>query len=377
MHQRIYLDNAATSYPKAPGVGQAMAAYLSNNGANLGRGSYESGYAVMEQVQRVREQLATLFGASDARLVTFSLNVTAALNVFIAGMLNPDDHVLISGMEHNAVVRALVLHHISYSVIPCDEIGRVIPELLPSLVTNKTKALIITSASNVTGTIQNVTELGRLAHQYGLLVCVDTAQGSPTVTCKLDESCIDAIAFTGHKGLLGPTGTGGLVLSKSVASMIQPMIGGGTGSFSDQLTMSPTFPDRLEAGTQNIVGILGLGKALEFVNNQGSMALQMTDRLLKYLLEEKRVRIIGSKRIQDRTPTISIDVPSRDNAQIAFALSQEWGIETRVGLHCAPLAHSTMHTLPTGTIRFSPGYATTEEEINQTITALQAVLSWV
>src|SRR5690554_6781635 len=134
MQQRIYLDNAATSYPKAPAVAEVMASYLLNNGANLGRGSYESGYAVMEQVQGVRKQLADLFGASDARLVTFSLNVTHALNVFITGMLNPDDHVLISGMEHNAVVRALVLHGISYSIIPCDEIGRVRTELLPTLV---------------------------------------------------------------------------------------------------------------------------------------------------------------------------------------------------------------------------------------------------
>jgi len=373
MQQRIYLDNAATSFPKAPGVAQAMANYLLSNGANLGRGSYDSGYEVMEQVQRVREQLATLFGASDARMVTFSLNVTHALNVFITGMLNPDDHVLISGMEHNAVVRALILHRISYSIIPCDEIGRVLSELLPSLVTSKTKALIITSASNVTGTIQPVTELGKLAHQYGLLVCVDTAQGSPTVDCKLASDCIDAIAFTGHKGLLGPTGTGGLVLSELVAERIRPMIGGGTGSFSDQLTMSPTFPDRLEAGTQNIVGILGLGKALEF--DQGEQAKRMTDRLLQYLREEKRVRIIGSKRLEDRTATISIDVPNADNAHIAFALSQEWGIETRVGLHCAPLAHTAMHTLHTGTVRFSPGYATTEEEIDVTIGALQTVLS--
>ncbi len=373
MQQRIYLDNAATSFPKAPGVAQAMATYLLSNGANLGRGSYDSGYEVMEQVQRVREQLATLFGASDARMVTFSLNVTHALNVFITGMLNPDDHVLISGMEHNAVVRALVLHRISYSIIPCDEIGRVLSELLPSLVTSKTKALIITSASNVTGTIQPVTELGKLAHQYGLLVCVDTAQGSPTVDCKLASDCIDAIAFTGHKGLLGPTGTGGLVLSELVAERIRPMIGGGTGSFSDQLTMSPTFPDRLEAGTQNIVGILGLGKALEF--DQGEQAKRMTDRLLQYLREEKRVRIIGSNHLEDRTATISIDVTNADNAHIAFALSQEWGIETRVGLHCAPLAHTAMHTLHTGTVRFSPGYATTEEEIDVTIGALQTVLS--
>jgi len=373
MQQRIYLDNAATSYPKAPAVAEVMASYLLNNGANLGRGSYESGYAVMEQVQGVRKQLADLFGASDARLVTFSLNVTHALNVFITGMLNPDDHVLISGMEHNAVVRTLVLHGISYSIIPCDEIGRVRTELLPTLVTSKTKALIITSASNVTGTIQPVTELGKLAHQYGLLVCIDTAQGSPTVECKLERECIDAIAFTGHKGLLGPTGTGGLVLSELVSERIRPMLGGGTGSFSDQLTMSPTFPDCLEAGTQNIVGILGLGKALEF--DQGEQAKRMTDRLLHYLREEKRVRIIGSKHIEDRTATISIDVPNADNAHVAFALSQEWGIETRVGLHCAPLAHTSMHTLHTGTVRFSPGYATTEDEIDVTIGALQTVLS--
>lgn len=373
--QRIYLDNSSTSFPKAPGVIEAMNSYLSVNGANPGRGSYEHAYQAMEAVMECRSKLGMLFGASDPRLVTFSLNVTAALNMLVGGLLHPTDHVLVSGVEHNAVMRTLTLQGIPYSVIPCNSEGKLVLEALPALVTTGTKALILTSASNVTGTIQPIREAGRLAHQYGLWTCIDTAQGTPTVPCRLEEGVIDAIAFTGHKALLGPQGVGGLVLSEHLASRIVPCIGGGTGSRSDSFAMPDTFPDKLEAGTQNIVGIIGLSAALDFLPKKGNQDRTSCSRLLSYFLSENRISVIGPKTMEERTAVISITAKDLDLAELSYNLDAEYGIQTRYGLHCTPLAHQTLGTLATGTLRFSCGFATTDEQIDCTIQAMKELIA--
>ena len=373
--QRIYLDNASTSFPKAPGVVQAMSDYLIGNAANPGRGSYEHAFQAMEKVMDCRAKLAQLFGSNNPRLVTFSLNVTTALNTLIAGLLTRDDHVLVSGVEHNAVMRALYIHGIPYSVIPCDREGRLILEALPALVKAETKALILTSASNVTGTIQPIREAAMLAHRYGLWTCIDAAQGTPIVDCRLHHGLIDAIAFTGHKSLAGPQGVGGLVLSEQLANTIIPTVGGGTGSRSDSFAMPETFPDRLEAGTQNIVGIVGLSAALDFLSKKGDADSTSCSRLLSYFLTDSRISVIGPKTMEGRTSVISITVHGFDLAELSYRLGAEYGIQTRCGLHCAPLAHQSLGTLETGTIRFSCGWATTIEQIDCTIEAMKELLS--
>ncbi len=374
MGKRIYLDNGATAFPKAPQVAAAMQQYLVEIGSNSGRGSYESAYQTEDMVGGCRSKLALFFGASNSRNVTFALNVTHALNQLIAGTLTEKDHVLISSMEHNAVVRALEVHKIPYTIVPSDPDGKILFDTIPNFINNHTKALILTGASNVTGTIQPIREAGTLAHRYGLLTYIDSAQSAPHVPSKLEEGVIDAIAFTGHKGLLGPQGTGGLVLSSAVSKSIQPILGGGTGSYSSSLQMPPTFPDRLEAGTQNLVGIAGLSAALDFLPYQGTDAYTCAGQLLTYLLSDSRIKVIGPKTMAERTAVISIDIPGKELSQISYLLESRFGIETRVGLHCAPLAHKSMHTFPNGTIRFSMGYTTTKEEIETTIEALKLIL---
>ena len=372
--RRIYLDNASTSFPKAPGVIQAMSSYLAENASNPGRGSYEHAVQAMEQVMDCRQKLGLLFGCKESRNVVFSLNVTTALNTLVAGLFTPDDHVLVSGVEHNAVMRTVHLHRIPYSVIPCDKQGRIILETIPSLVKPQTKALILTSASNVAGTIQPIREAGTIAHQLGLWTCIDTAQGTPAVECRLEEGVIDAIAFTGHKGIAGPQGVGGLVLSPHLAKRITPSVGGGTGSRSESFSMPELLPDRLEAGTQNIVGIVGLGAALASLGKRGDQDRTSCNRLLSYFLGDSRIRVIGPKTMEERTSVISIIVEGFGLAELAYRLDAEYGIQTRYGLHCAPLAHQSLGTLQTGTLRFSCGPATTHEEIDYTIQAMKELL---
>lgn len=321
-----------------------------------------------------RNTLGSLFGCRESRNVVFSLNVTTALNTLITGLLTKDDHVLVSGVEHNAVMRALQLHRIPYSVIPCDKQGRIIVETMPSLVKPRTKALILTSASNVAGTIQPIREAGAIAHQYGLWTCIDTAQGTPTVSCKLEEGVIDAIAFTGHKALAGPQGVGGLILSSHLAQRIKPSVGGGTGSRSESFSMPELLPDRLEPGTQNIVGIIGLGAALASLGKRGNQDGTSCNRLLSYFQSDSRIGVIGPDTIQERTSMVSITVEGFDLAELSYRLDAEYGIQTRCGLHCSPLAHKSLGTLQTGTIRFSCGYATTYEEIDYTIQAMKELL---
>jgi len=374
----IYLDNGATSWPKAPTVANAVASFITEEAVNIGRGGYDRAYETAGRVDECRDKLGAFFGAPDSRNVTFSLNVTHALNTLIAGLFTEDDHVLVSGMEHNAVMRPLVHLGIPYSIIPCDPDGRMQPDQISPLINKKTKAIIMTQASNVTGTIQPVKELSSIAGKYGLLILIDAAQLPLSRPLSIIDDDLDAIAFTGHKSLLGPQGVGGLVLSDRLANEVRPWACGGTGSKSDLLEMPDFLPDKFEAGTQNLPGIIGLSAAMDFIRDNSESIIrneyEATELLLSYFLSDKRIKVIGPKDMIDRTSVISVDFPSKDNAQVAYELFLDAGIETRVGLHCAPTAHKTVGTFPQGTLRFSPGYATTEQEILTTIESCKRVL---
>ncbi|TAH57106.1 MAG: aminotransferase class V-fold PLP-dependent enzyme [Sphaerochaeta sp.] len=374
----IYLDNGATSWPKAPTVASTMASFITEEAVNIGRGGYDRAYETAGRIDECREKLGAFFGASEDRNVTFSLNVTHALNTLIAGLFTKDDHVLVSGMEHNAVMRPLSHLDIPYSIIPCDREGRIHLEQIPHLINGKTKAIIMTQASNVTGTIQPIKELSSIAGKYGLLFLIDAAQLPLSNPLSIIKDNLDAIAFTGHKSLLGPQGVGGLVLSDRLAKEVKPWACGGTGSKSDLLEMPDFLPDKFEAGTQNLPGIIGLSAALDFIKDNSESIIkneyETTELLLSYFLSDKRIQVIGPKDMKDRTSVISVDFPTLDNARIAYELFLDAGIETRVGLHCAPVAHKTIGTFPQGTLRFSPGYATTKEEILRTIESCKRVL---
>lgn len=376
--QGIYLDNASTSWPKAPLVAQEVSSFINECGCNIARGGYERAYEAAAKVEVCRAQLAELFTCSKPRNVAFTMNVTQALNTLIVGLFTKDDHILVSGMEHNAVMRPLFQHHIPYSVIPCDIQGRLQLSAIESLIQHNTKAILLTQASNVCGTILPIAEVAQICKSKGLLCLVDSAQGSPYESLSMDTMGLDAIAFTGHKGLLGPQGIGGLILNDALSHTIRPLVAGGTGSISHEFAMPSFMPDHLEAGTQNLPGIIGLSSGLQYhlahADEIQAHEKRLTEHLLEYFLSDNRIKVIGLASAEGRTPVISVDFTSYDNAQVAFQLQTLAGIETRVGLHCAPLAHKTLQTFPRGTVRFSMGYANTNDEIDTTIDACKEAL---
>lgn len=377
----IYLDNACTTFPKAPTVANAMANYITNRGININRGSYTLAYDVEDIIYTARERLHRLFNGYDPSHVIFTQNVTMSLNMVIKGLLKPGDHVLVSSMEHNAVMRPLtqmLADGITFDVIPCDTTGSIDLPAVQNLIQPNTVAVIINHASNVCGTVQPVAEIGDICKRHNLHFIVDSAQTAGTLTIDVKASHIDALCFTGHKGLLGPQGIGGIVLTKDMANRLTPLIAGGTGSFSHLETMPTTMPDAFEAGTLNLPGIIGLNEGLSFIESQGIESIHnhemaLTKTFLEGLQAIKGIHIIGKQDTRDRTAVVSITVDNMDPAAIAYELESTHHIMTRVGLHCAPRAHKTLGTYPEGTVRFSFGYANTREDVAKALSALRII----
>ena len=395
--KQIYLDNASTTFPKPREVADAVYQYMTGVGSNIGRGGYTSAYAAEEAVFAARQLLCDFFGGEDAKNVVFTKNVTEALNVIIRGLLQPGDHVLVSAMEHNAVMRPLQLigrelepgeqapaDAISFSRIPCDKEGNLQLEALPKLVQQRTKAVLMTHASNVCGTLLPIDKVGDFCKQRGLLFIVDSAQSAGVFPINMQQLHIDALAFTGHKGLLGPQGIGGFVLREHMVKRLAPFIVGGTGSLSHTESTPRFMPDKFEAGTLNLPGIMGLAAGVRWLNQRGMASLRahelaLTEQLLTGLLDLEQqglLRIVGRRDIVQRTSVVSIAATKQDLAVVAHRLNEEYGIATRVGLHCAPNAHKTLQTYPTGTLRFSMGWHNNEEDIGTALKALREVLGY-
>lgn len=378
----IYLDNASTSFPKAPTVATAMSDYITNRGININRGSYALAYDVEDIIYTTRQRLHTLFNGHDPSHVIFTQNVTMSLNMVIKGLLKAGDHVLVSSMEHNAVMRPLTQlldKGITFDIIPCDKMGSIQLESMDSLIRPNTVAMIINHASNVCGTIQPLESIGSICKDHNLQFIVDAAQTAGVIPIDVKAYHIDALCFTGHKGLLGPQGIGGIILTKEMAQTLIPLIAGGTGSFSHLETMPTHMPDAFEAGTLNLPGIIGLNEGLSYIESQGmenihNHELALTQAFLEGLQSIDVVNIIGKQDIQDRTAVVSITIDSMDPASIAYELESTYHIMTRVGLHCAPRAHQTLGTYPEGTVRFSFGYANTHEDVESTLSALHRIL---
>ena len=378
----IYLDNASTTFPKPKAVPEAMYHYMTRSGSNINRGCYDRAYAVEELVYETRQMLCSLFGGEDCRNVAFTKNVTESLNVILKGLLKPGDHVLVSSMEHNAVMRPLVQlekQGISFSRIPCRRDGSLILEEMAPLVKKETRAVVMTHASNVCGTMMPYEQVGAFCRECGLLFIADTAQTAGVWPLDMERMKIDALAFTGHKGLLGPQGIGGFLLSEKLLPQMESLIAGGTGSISHTEVMPDFMPDRFEAGTMNLPGIVGLHAGLGWIRETGleqirSHELALTRQFLEGLKSmdpyEKRLRVVGKKDTEGRTGVVSVQTVRRELAQTAYELDVQYGIMTRVGLHCAPSAHQTLGTFPTGTIRFSFGWWNTREEAALALQAL-------
>ncbi len=382
---QIYLDNAATTFPKPPSVPQAVYNYMTTCGSNINRGSYNSAYNAEALVFETRELLTELFHGEDPSQVIFTKNITESLNVILKGLLKSGDHVIVSSMEHNAVMRPLnqlTTQGVTYSRITCQSDGTLPLEKLHETVNENTRAVIMTHASNVCGTILPVQEVGEFCHKHNLLFILDTAQSAGLLPINMEEMHIDALAFTGHKGLLGPQGIGGFILKRDLNLKIEPLLSGGTGSFSHTEDVPLIMPDRFEAGTLNIPGIMGLREGLLFLKEKGieniyRHEMALTEHFLNDLLpleNEGLIKIIGKKDIQNRVGVISIQSMKMDPAEVSYILDDKYGIMTRVGLHCAPSAHKTLGTFPTGTIRFSFGYFNTDDEVDCALAALKEVL---
>ncbi|MEG1878967.1 MAG: aminotransferase class V-fold PLP-dependent enzyme [Pseudoflavonifractor sp.] len=383
MHQ-LYLDNAATSFPKAPGVGAAMADYIDHVGCNMGRGGYSGAYAAAGVALEVRERLNALLHGPGAGHICFTPGATYSLNFLLRGLLRPGDRVITSPMEHNAVLRplhALEQSGTELAFLPCSREG--LPELsaLPALFTPNTRALMLTHASNVSGGVTDLAAAGALCRARGVFFLVDAAQTMGALPIDMEKMCIDGLAFPGHKGLLGPQGIGGLAVTDALAKALTPCIAGGTGSVSDLLDMPPFLPDRFEAGTLNLPGIYGLHAALTFLEQEGEALQQRELALTRHLLsrflelEEDGLRVLGPRDLNaPRAGAISLDFPGRDNGEVSFCLAETYGIATRCGLHCAPLAHKTLGSFPQGAVRFSPGPFTSFEDLDYAQDAVYRIL---
>ena len=377
--ERIYLDNASTSFPKAEGVAEAVYQYIKECGCNINRGGYDEAYQAEELVLETRQKLTKLFHGPDCRNVVFTRSITESLNVLLKGFLRPGDHVLVSAMEHNAVMRPLTQlqsQGVSFDRIPCDADGTLDTSAMAGLLRNNTRAVVMLHASNVCGTVLPASEVGAFCHAHGLKFILDTAQTAGVLPIDMEVMHIDALAFTGHKGLLGPQGVGGFLLQPDMALLVTPLIAGGTGSVSHEEQMPSFLPDKFEAGTMNLPGIMGLHAALcwlerETIGKVRTHELALTERFLAGLEEIPNLRVTGRKGTEGRVGVVSVLPKNVDPALMADALGQEYGIMVRVGLHCAPNAHKTLGTFPTGTIRFSFGHQNTIQQVDAALLALR------
>ncbi len=380
----IYLDNAATSWPKPPEVLKAMSDVLERAGGNPGRSGHRLSIAAARVMYDTREDVANFFNSGDPLRVVFTHNATHAMNIVLKGLLKPGDRVVTSSMEHNAVMRplrSLERQGINLHIVHCASDGSLDVNNVARAIDSGTRLVVVTHASNVVGTLMPIAEIATIAHKVGTLLLVDAAQTAGVFTLDMKAMGIDLLAFTGHKGLQGPPGIGGLVIGDHVdTSQIEPLIEGGTGSQSE-LEVQPNFlPDKFESGTPNLVGIAGLRAGIQWVVEKGTEAIrahekELTRALISGLSGISGVRVYGTRDTEKSIAVVSFTASGRQVSDIGFRLDEEYGILTRVGLHCAPAAHRTIGSFPEGTVRLAPSIFTTMDEINKTIRTIARIVN--
>lgn len=378
--QTIYLDNAATSFPKPAGVSARMKEYMDSVGATINRSVYGAAQDAGLVTLRLRERLARLFSFPEKPThVILTPGATAGLNFVLKGFLRPGDHCLVSSMEHNAVMRPLLqLSGVEFDRIPCDEEGRLDPAAMLPLIRPNTRLCIMAHGSNVCGTVQDAAAVGAICAEHGIAFALDAAQTAGHIPIDFQALHLSALCVPGHKGLLGPSGIGALLLRDDFAHALTPLLAGGTGSASDSEYLPDYLPDRFESGTPNLPGIYGFEEALRFIEETGIDALrahelELTARFLEGLRTIPNLRLCGTEELSRRVGVISVDFTQADNAEAAFRLESEFGILTRCGLHCAPSAHKTLGTFPQGTVRFSLGFSSTAADVDAALAALRAI----
>jgi cysteine desulfurase family protein len=376
----IYLDNAATSWPKPPTVARAMVHFMEQVGANPGRSGHSRAVEAARIINAAREAVAELFQVGDPLRVVFGANATQALNLVLRGLLRPGGHVITSSMEHNSVMRplrALEQSGVAVTVVTCSQEGGLDPEAVGRALRSNTVLIALNHASNVVGTLLPVAEVGWIARKQGVLLLVDAAQTAGAIPIDMEAARIDLLAFTGHKSLFGPMGTGGLVVGPRVnLALMEPLLRGGTGSRSEYEEQPDFLPDRYESGTLNAVGLAGLEAGIRWVLDTGVKAIRVRERMLTQNLIDglahiEGVTVQGSRDAARQTATISFTLAGLEPSEIGLRLDEEDHILCRVGLHCAPAAHRTLGTFPNGTVRFALSAKNTSEEVNAAIQAVR------
>ena len=379
----IYLNNAATTWPKPPETASAICEFITERGANLARGAASRrDIESLDEVYSCRKQLANLLGGWDrhnARYVTLTANITESLNIIVKGFLSDGMRVVTSSMEHNAVMRPLRSAEaggVHVDVVQCSLKGYLDPKALDrALSANKTDLAIISHCSNVSGSLQDLEAIAAVCREHKVPLVVDSAQTAGVMPLDAEALGLAALCFTGHKGLFGPQGTGGVVWQPEFAEKCRPFIEGGTGSLSQDEHQPQIMPDKFEAGTPNLPGIAGLLASLEWLEKTGldkirEREAQMGERLEEGMRGIRGLRILGPARGDRRLPVFGVNIDGKDNGLLARDLVDRYGIETRPGLHCAPAAHKTLGSFPAGALRLSPGWFNTEEEIDAAVEAL-------
>lgn len=375
----IYLDNAATSFPKPQEVWQALGDHWFHKGGNPGRSGHRLSLEAGRVVIEAREALVELFHGEKSEQLVFAANATDAINMAFLGVLKPGDHVITTSMEHNSVIRPLRDFEKkggALTIIPCTGEGFIDLESIEKKIKKETKLVVVSHVSNLTGTIQPIEEIGRLCREKGVLFMVDAAQSAGTLPIDATKAGISLLAFTGHKGLFGPQGTGGLYVHLGLD--LTPFRLGGTGSRSDSQYHPDFMPDRLEAGTLNAFGLSGLLAGVKFIKNEGMDTIRereafLTSRLVDGLRSIDGVKVYGPQNHEKRSCIVSFNISGLDGAEVAFVLDDQFNIMTRPGIHCTPLAHETIGTFPHGAIRMSVGYFNKESDIDAAVEAVRII----
>jgi cysteine desulfurase family protein len=379
--ETVYFDNAATSWPKPESMMQAMTDFNAGIGGSPGRSAHRMSLDSGRIIFDAREKMAGLLGTNDPLQIVFTKNATEALNIAISGLLKPGDRCITSSMEHNSVMRplrALEAKGVMLDVIGCSASGGLDPAHIERAIKADTRAIYLTHASNVTGTIMPVAEVGRISKSRGIIFCVDAAQTAGAIPIDVKSMGIDILAFTGHKSLFGPQGTGGLYIRKGLEKAILPIMFGGTGSRSEYEQQPDFMPDRFESGTPNSIGIAGLSAGIEFTEKTGINIIREKEKhhashFIDGLKKIKGTMVYGTQDISDRIAVVSFNLGSLSPSEISLILDEKYGIMNRPGLHCAPQAHRTIGTFPSGTLRFSFGYFNTEDEVDYGLKALYEI----
>jgi len=377
----VYLDNAASSWPKPAPVITAMERVMREASANPGRSAHRMSIEAARVIADARLEVAALFGIHDPLRVVFTKNATESLNIVIRGLLRPGDHVIVSSMEHNSVMRPLTMasrYGVVVEAVRCFGDGTLDPDEVRRAIRKSTRLVLHTHASNVSGAVMPAAAIGLVAREHGVYHCVDAAQSAGCLPIDVDAMNIDFLCFTGHKALYGPQGTGGLYVREGLEGELDPLMTGGTGSLSEREEQPAFMPDKYESGTPNTVGIAGLLEGVRFVRRTGVDAIRVHEmRLAEALMDGmsslRGVRIVGPRDRENRIAVVSVTVEDADPSELAFMLDDVHGVMTRPGLQCAPSAHRTLGTFPAGTLRFSPGFFTTEDQIDRAVRAMAAV----